>query len=411
MGSWRRGKFVSTFRNGFHELTLRQEQLFESYAPEFQPYNLTDNLYFPYMLKDGRIGFVTDNEVYPNFRFFFDVRSDGPIYTGPQGQETVAAGAPGYSEYFYLTENADVLSLVEAGDYPDGLSHFLQVGRNEGRWSFAPGTYVHGDAGDDQIILREGNERAIGYAGNDFIDGSSGFDTAVYALAKDDYWISTDGARYYVTALSGDEGRDVLVEMEAGIFDNETITFAGDDDLDGVPNWQDVFPQDIGRSGDADGDGQDNNFTFIEALARAGVTAGCGSNNYCPEDSVTRAQMAVFLERGMHGSNFSPPAAVGNVFLDVGANDFAASYYCPNATVTRDQMAVFLLRAKYGSGYSPPVATGVFTDVPLSHWAVHWIEQLEAEGITAGCGGGDYCPDAEVTRDQMAVFLVRTFGL
>jgi len=37
--------------------------------------------------------------------------------------------------------------------------------------------------------------------------------------------------------------------------------------------------------------------------------------------------------------------------------------------------------------------------------------QLAAEGITAGCGGGDYCPDAEVTRDQMAVFLVRTFGL
>ena len=39
---------------------------------------------------------------------------------------------------------------------------------------------------------------------------------------------------------------------------------------------------------------------------------------------------------------------------------------------------------------------------------IHW---LAAEGITAGCGGGDYCPDAPVNRDQMAVFLVRTFGL
>ena len=73
-------------------------------------------------------------------------------------------------------------------------------------------------------------------------------------------------------------------------------------------------------------------------------------------------------------------------------------------------MAVFLLRAKYGSAYSPPPATGIFNDVPLGHWAFHWIEQLAAEGITAGCGNNNYCPNAEVTRDQMAVFLVRIFG-
>ena len=169
-------------------------------------------------------------------------------------------------------------------------------------------------------------------------------------------------------------------------------------------------------------------FSFIETLAASGITAGCGGGNYCPLDPVTRAQMAVFLERGMNGSNFSPPPATGNVFLDVGAGDFAASFieqlfadgitagcgnnnYCPDSDVTRDQMAVFLLRAKHGSSYSPPAATGIFIDVPLSYWAVHWIEQLAAEAITAGCGGGNYCPEAQVTRDQMAVFLVRTFGL
>jgi len=174
-------------------------------------------------------------------------------------------------------------------------------------------------------------------------------------------------------------------------------------------------------------------FSFIETLAASGITAGCGNDNYCPSSPVTRAQMAVFLERGIHGSSFSPPAASGNVFLDVSAESFAASFieqffldgitsgcggnnYCPSANVTRAQMAVFLLRAKHGSGYSPPPAIGVFNDVPLSHWAVHWIEQLAAEGITAGCGEDPagfvyYCPDAPVTRDQMAVFLVRTFGL
>jgi S-layer homology domain len=169
-------------------------------------------------------------------------------------------------------------------------------------------------------------------------------------------------------------------------------------------------------------------FSFIEKVAAARITAGCGNNNYCPSASVTRAQMAVFLERGIHGSSFIPPPASGNMFLDVAANSFAANFieqfaldgitagcggnkYCPDGTVTRDQMAVFLLRAKHGVGYSPPAATGMFGDVPLNHWAVHWIEQLAREGITGGCGNGNYCPGAAVTRDQMAVFLVRTFGL
>jgi len=237
------------------------------------------------------------------------------------------------------------------------------------------------------------------------------------------------------------------------------VTTDDDTDGDGVANVNDAFPQDPFESVDTDGDQIGDNadldddgdgvpdvdddyplgrftdapprhwaFTFIEALARAGVTAGCGGDNYCPTSPVTRAQMAVFLERGMNGSGYSPPAATGNVFLDVGADDFAASFieqlasdgitagcgnnnFCPDAVVTRDQMAVFLLRAKYGSAYSPQTAAGVFADVPLSHWAVPWIEQLATEGITAGCGADTYCPDAEVTRDQMAVFLVRTFGL
>ncbi len=169
-------------------------------------------------------------------------------------------------------------------------------------------------------------------------------------------------------------------------------------------------------------------FSFVETLAQNRITAGCGGNNYCPENSVTRAQMAVFLERGINGSDFSPPPASGSVFLDVAATDFAASFieqlffdgitagcgnnnYCPNDQVTRAQMAVFLLRAVYGAGYSPPAANGIFDDVPLDYWAVRWIEQLAAEGITGGCGGGNYCPDNRVTRAQMAVFLVRAFNL
>jgi hypothetical protein len=76
-------------------------------------------------------------------------------------------------------------------------------------------------------------------------------------------------------------------------------------------------------------------------------------------------------------------------------------------------MAVFLLKAKYGAGYVPPaVGAGTgFGDVPPDYWAGAFIKQLVTEGITAGCGSGNYCPESSVTRAQMAVFLVKTFSL
>lgn len=85
--------------------------------------------------------------------------------------------------------------------------------------------------------------------------------------------------------------------------------------------------------------------------------------------------------------------------------------YCPGNNVKRSEMAVFLLRGIYDSSYTPPPATGtVFADVPASHWAAAWIEQLYAEGITGGCATNPlrYCPEDPVTHAQMAVFLLRS---
>jgi hypothetical protein len=53
----------------------------------------------------------------------------------------------------------------------------------------------------------------------------------------------------------------------------------------------------------------------------------------------------------------------------------------------------------------------MFLDVPKTDFPADWIEQLANEKITGGCGGGNYCPAKAVTRDQMAVFLVKTFNL
>jgi Tol biopolymer transport system component len=172
---------------------------------------------------------------------------------------------------------------------------------------------------------------------------------------------------------------------------------------------------------------------FINRLANARITGGCKLDPpmYCPADLVKRGDMAIFLERGMHyPEDFTPPPATG-IFEDV-PTYYATSWieqlyhdgvtggcsllplkFCPNSNVTRGQMAIFLLRAKNGKEYQPPAYEGLFEDVPSTHFAARWIEQLYRDGITAGCSVTPmkYCPQQSVTRADMAVFLVRNFDL
>ena len=139
----------------------------------------------------------------------------------------------------------------------------------------------------------------------------------------------------------------------------------------------------------------------VEKIFRAGITAGCGGGNYCPSSAVTRQQMAVFLLKAEHGSSYAPPLCSG-VFADVPCPSTFANWieqlsaegitagcgggdYCPADPVTRQQMAVFLLKTEHGSAYVPPTCTGVFEDVACPGPFADWIEQLHAEGITGGC--------------------------
>ena len=167
----------------------------------------------------------------------------------------------------------------------------------------------------------------------------------------------------------------------------------------------------------------------IEKLAVAGITSGCGRGDFCPGAPLTRAQVSVWLLRARHGTASSPPPASGAVFVDVPADGFAAAWieelaaegitsgcgggnFCPDAALTRAEAAVFLLRTLHGPDFVPPAASGtVFLDVPADAFAAAWIEELFVEGITSGCGGGDYCPAEPVTRGQAAALLVAAFGL
>ena len=169
----------------------------------------------------------------------------------------------------------------------------------------------------------------------------------------------------------------------------------------------------------------------VVSIFRGGITSGCGGGLYCRDAAVTRAQMAVFLVKALSGPLYVPSPATGTVFADVPADAFAADWiedfasrgitsgcgggnYCPDASVTRAQMAVFLLKARLSSSYEPPAASGlVFEDVPADGFAAAWIEDLAGRGITAGCSASPalYCPNGASTRGQMAVFLVRMFDL
>jgi hypothetical protein len=124
---------------------------------------------------------------------------------------------------------------------------------------------------------------------------------------------------------------------------------------------------------------------YVENLFHNGITAGGACGGYCPTDGVKRQQMAVFLLKSKLGQDYFPPAPTGTIFADVPlSNPFAAwiedlynrgitggcasnpLQFCPDAIVNRQQMAVFLLKAAEGSVYDPPDCTGIFADVPCT---------------------------------------------
>ncbi len=159
----------------------------------------------------------------------------------------------------------------------------------------------------------------------------------------------------------------------------------------------------------------------IEWLADTGITKGCNppfNDWFCPDDTVTRGQMAAFLNRALDlvpaASTFVDTA--GSVFAaDIGAlaaagitkgcDPPANQHFCPDDPVTRGQMAAFLTRAL---DLAP--AAGSFVDTAGSVFEAD-IGALAGAGITKGCdppANQHFCPDDPVTRGQMAAFLHRS---
>jgi hypothetical protein len=167
----------------------------------------------------------------------------------------------------------------------------------------------------------------------------------------------------------------------------------------------------------------------VEWLAETGITKGCNpptNDLFCPNQPVTRSQMAAFLHRALNDT-LTPGISVtftdddGSIFeadiewlgatgITKGCNPPTNDLFCPNQPVTRSQMAAFLHRA-----LGDTIATGApatFTDTAGNVFEAD-IAWLAATGITRGCNPPTndlYCPDQAVTRGQMAAFLNRALS-
>lgn len=164
----------------------------------------------------------------------------------------------------------------------------------------------------------------------------------------------------------------------------------------------------------------------IDAIAEAGITRGCNppsNTRFCPDDEIRRGQMAAFLRRALslpssstdfftddNSSTFEADInAVAAAGITRGCNPPANNRFCPDSEVSRDQMAAFMTR----SLDLPASTTDHFNDDNDSIFE-NDINSIATAGITLGCNpptNSNFCPLEDIERGQMAAFLRRALGL
>ena len=214
--------------------------------------------------------------------------------------------------------------------------------------------------------------------------------------------LAPDGSRIYVN-VNGSTSVDIAY-LSAG-----TVAAAI-----GAPDEDELFPELRPVPDFPLVDAKFSSFKIdIEWVFAEGITAGCSAERYCPDNPVTREQMAIFLDRALDlpatATDFfsddagrTGEAAINRVAAAGITSGCAANSYCPTTNVSRGQMASFLARA-----FDLPTATtDYFTDDDGTTHEAN-INRIRLAGITTGCTPTTYCPNPSVTRGQMAAFLRR----
>ncbi len=179
-----------------------------------------------------------------------------------------------------------------------------------------------------------------------------------------------------------------------------------------IPPFPDVLP--------------DNTFyRYIKTMKERGITDGFSDGEYKPERNVTRGESSKFVTRGMgiypsytDGRQSFPDVSSSHTFYDyieyLKENDIVSGYsngnFGPEDNITRGQMAKIIIN---GLGVQGLVceynATPYFPDVPTDHTFYNEIQCLKDFGITSGYSDGTYKPDDNITRGQMSKFIVLAF--
>jgi hypothetical protein len=176
--------------------------------------------------------------------------------------------------------------------------------------------------------------------------------------------------------------------------------------------------------------------THIVDLYEKGYVAGCSAEPllFCPESAMTRAESAVFIERGLRGGGYLPPDPNEKIFTDVSLSEWFAKWagvllddgytegcgmdpliFCPLQLHTRAEATVFFERMLHGVDYLPPEpTTQVYIDVPVgldAAWFSKWIMAAESDGLLQGCEDpdiyveGSFRPLEELTRAESACMM------
>ena len=154
------------------------------------------------------------------------------------------------------------------------------------------------------------------------------------------------------------------------------------------------------------------------------VVKGYPAGTYGPTLAVDRQQMAIFMARALN----LPLLAYAGTFTDVTTSvvgwehiealaranvvqGFSPTVYAPTGIVSREQMAIFVARGMAGGDGNVPSGPAVptFSDVALTDVSYKYVEYCAANDVVQGFSATIYGPLANVTREQMAIFVWRGF--
>jgi len=170
-------------------------------------------------------------------------------------------------------------------------------------------------------------------------------------------------------------------------------------------------------------------FDYINVLSSWQITTGCSTTpvQFCPTRLVTRAELTTLIIRSMLGDQF--PYQPTPYFTDIPATSPFFTYiqkavelgithgctpttFCPDGSVPRMDASVLLIRGKleslFGDNFSYPT-TPFFTDVPSTSPQFPYVQKMYELGMTTGCTPTQFCPNNNLTRQEIAVFLTRAF--